>query len=615
MDFLNFNHWTSPFPQHPKNSKGPFDWVSLPFHNKDFCEMMKNHEPTDLTFFTLFFLSSKVKKSNMMLDVPACNSQLGTNAQTPRFYDEKPIDSKTFKSGNNPLRLRINESPLTEILINARVRTMMLGNSGFFHHGPRWDVNTEKRYFADEVLTWLVNGQTVLHHKCYRPPATLASGGIDNAKIIDAIGKLNNLDSSGFKNSPSSDPEQTKINHQLQSNIGDIFNTKLIRNPSMFALKDIPVEVCKQLSLIIPDLSQDPRDDLRDSKKPRSQVWERVEGVMRIEAVQSDPNNIFVNRGYVARNSATYQGGAMQGANVLTHALSKDSPHVLIEVRPSNVIKGKGLTYDGLKVDGLDTNIRGDDIAKLVMASPQFILVGADNPGTVQSNAESSAYTWAGTKPLANTTGVVSDKLSDERHDDTKQHNIFAVTGNKEVEKCWLNAIPEPAEVEKSMESYFGILGGEKLISHNTIPKKSGMEIFGRDALVLGAGTKKNETWTSYIQLLSQDETNNIELNTKIPNEGDRAASCTLNLSGLSKTGKANANLYSTNTDNKDTGVFISSDGKITFKIEGEEILKLSKDSIIFPNHYFHPEWDNNVKFIRQKPTKGIFGCLTVKTP
>jgi hypothetical protein len=217
------------------------------------------------------------------------------------------------------------------------------------------------------------------------------------------------------------------------------------------------------------------------------------------------------------------------------------------------------------------------------------------------------------------------------------------------------------------MKSYFGILGGEELIYHHPSQEKSGnsgMEIFGRDALVLGAGTKKDNTWTSYIQLLSQDTTNSIKFNTKIPKGDDKAASCTLNLSSLSATEKAeanaNASLYSTNQDGKQTGLFINSDGMadlyytdpkdnkngvfigpynvksakkdthvklqthneqgemtgisingkgdIIFHLLGKPILSMTTDSIEFTSYYHNQDWNGPVTFQKTPPTSFCCG-------
>jgi hypothetical protein len=134
--------------------------------------------------------------------------------------------------------------------------------------------------------------------------------------------------------------------------------------------------------------------------------------------------------------------------------------------------------------------------------------VGAKNPGTRESNAETSGYDWSKNTPLAEEAhgGNVDTIPSDS---DTINDNVFGVKGAKDITKCWKHAIPskpEPAPdtaTTKSMNSFFGILGGEGLIKNGEIKNGvDGLELFGSKALVLGSGVKHNyETWQTSLSL------------------------------------------------------------------------------------------------------------------
>ena len=288
-------------------------------------------------------------------------------------------------------------------------------------------------------------------------------------------------------------------------------------------------------------------DFKRDPVKPRSQVRELTCGVRRFEAVQVDLRKpmVYVGDGrYVPRDKAVYRNEANNNAErlekFLTPSLSYDSPHVLLELRPKCYGKHPDggtveQTYDAINVDGSNISIVGDEEAKVVLAAPQLLVIGAMNPSTQESNSEATAYKWAGTTtstpdgdgcqhPLAmfDTNTSSSSPASttanhtlnkDKLHDLTLYQNVFGVAVGKDALKCWNHAIPvepltqPPATATVSppgtssttvpMQTFFGIIGGEQLINING-SMSDGLELFGSNAVVLGAGNKRvHESWTS----------------------------------------------------------------------------------------------------------------------
>jgi len=538
-----------------------FEWASLPIHNDEFIKVFKQHEDSETIPPHWLLMGPNLQKLNMMLEVPAMSSSIGVNRSQVKQFDEKPVSHEDFKAGKLPLRVSFNESPQARYFFYAKtLRTFNIGGNTYCHFGGTDTyINNSRRFIANETLTESVASEALYYYRCERPPLNYK---IDSTGKARALAKFAANTGYTYESTGLSDSKKTQVlqdlllyklrkhDHALSKldSFADDHNTLETyinqRNTTPDAPFDNPVSepiaasVAAKLSPF--DLfAPDNRDHNRDKTKPRSQVWKRFGGVLRLEAVQTDylDKKVYVGDGkYVDMKFSRYKSGngAMSDEEFQNPSLTWNSPHVLIEVRPQAISKEKNKTYDGLDLT-VEPEIKGDDEAKLVMASPQFIFVGAKNPGTRQSNAETSGYDWSGSDPLA-----TADKLKPAKFPKTipsdqniELDNVFGVKGSKDIYSCWKHAIPTEPEpkpdsaTERSMNSFFGILGGEGLIKNGEIKNGvDGLELFGSKALVLGSGVKhKYETWQSSFSLTPDTISAKCFGNPKDPNDKSKGIS------------------------------------------------------------------------------------------
>ena len=574
------------------------EWVSLPLHDPGFRRVFTYHEDSIPHLTNWLFMNERLQKVNMMGDVPGMSSASWRNTISFKHHDPEPVSHEDFTTGKVHLGITFNDSTQWKYRFPAKTfRTVTMGGITNLHlGGADVYVNTEQTVRHHEELLESVNSQVVFHYRSRRPVVRddlkNTQGARNSLYEISAQSKA--WKSTGL----SKDDLQNYIKE-----IGDA-KTQAARDKGDSVIGNIPLSVFKKIptgiwdntkslkNISLDEISKtwDDRDDLRDTQKPRSQVWYRYEGVVRWEAVQTDPTKVFNKNSYQELESSRYKEGnnAFSGKKLNSPtetqdfknpALTKNSPQVLLEIRPQDIQPGGKKTYDGLDFDKIKSTA-GDDQAKLIMASPQFIFVGAENPGTIESNSEATAYKWSGNSSKNELMIGPVLPANELTHDTaTIPENIFAVSAKKDIKNCWLNALPEkpPGSENKAMKSHFGILGGEKLVNG-----KSGLELFGREALLLGSGIKpQNIKWTSSILL----QPTGIILETKGKEEKDDNYTMISMLNHILSLQKKVDTLESLITMNE-KGITLSvnttkitiAEDKISFEVKGEDVGEFSKE-------------------------------------
>ena len=394
------------------------DWVSFPWGDTDAVKALSQSEYGMEYIGELIYLSNRLSKVNKMSEMPGKTRLPGRMKWPERFWAEKPVSEKDWKSGKIGLRLNFSESPRTNIVIaNKSDRTIRVGSRREVHLGSvEASFNLSQRYIATEELAHYHLAQTVYHYACKKPINWDQKG-----KVKDA-----------FSNT---DPAEhtTDYKHAIE----------------VFGETEMPDEGCSS-----PDK---PNRDVSRSDKFPTQVWNRYEGVVRWEAVDTEENS-----------SGGSYGHDLQGYTDKTPVFKDDSPEALFEIRPAEFNVG--------------------DHAAIIMATPTYVLCGMSNPGTEDYSLNKTAGKWSA------------------KTEDSSGDNFFAVRNKKNITENWKKTQPKEDAVTPDTAD-FGIIGGNGCVysladgGEKPGDQKTGMELFGSNVVSIGAGWKNEHRWTSGLVL------------------------------------------------------------------------------------------------------------------
>jgi hypothetical protein len=431
------------------------NWVSFPWKNINAVNRLKKSEFGRQMITEILFLGRKLKKVNMMAEFPGVPALPGFSKTPERQWAPTPVSEENWTQGKHALRLEFLDSPRTTLVIgNPSNRTIRVGNQRQVQCGGYASyINLTQDYRALEESQEFHMGHRVKHFRGLKPlELKKASEKWNNPKdLVDAA-----------LAEPLTQKPDSKILFDVVGE-GIRYKDEIGKRKLAYHLDSTPGSKLPE---------QDSRDEVRDTNKFRGQEWNRYETVYRVEAVGIDFEKVLNEKTGKLESSqdARYEGeGNMAGAPNQTPVLSPDSPQALFEVRAKDF---STIAYKGSP---------NAPTASIICATPAFVLCGMTNPndkGDVeQFYSESSAFKWSkGGKETAD------------------GDNFFAVRDKKNLTKNWNDILPlslsEDSVPELPIADY-GIFGSGA-ISHNE-KKLAGLELFGREGLLLGAG-KKNTT-------------------------------------------------------------------------------------------------------------------------
>jgi hypothetical protein len=425
----------------------------------------------------ILFLGYKLLKVNMMAEIPGRATLPGFSKTPERQWSPDPINEKGWQSGKHSLRLEFIDSPRTTLVIgNPSNRTIRVGNQRQVQCGGYASyVNLTQDFRGLEESQELHLGHRLKHFRGLKPLVL--------KKARDKWGSNSqDLEDQVLKQPLTQKPKKGFLKGFFNTTDDLVGGRSLAYSLELDKGKKHP--------------EQDDRDEIRDDKMHRGQEWNRYETVWRLEAVGMDMNSVLTDDGNfvdMLQSPPKYSQGTMKNALNRTPSLSPDSPQALLEVRAKE--------FSNIGKESTSANT-----ASVICAAPTFVLCGMKNPNDyigkdsknlagdqLSYHSEASAYEWL--------------KGGEE---EAEADNFFAIRNKKDLSKNWSDIQPVLDPILPIAD--YGIFGCEK-INYNNMTY-SGMELFGREALILGSGAKmaNKEEWKSSLFLGE----NHLKLSNKV---------------------------------------------------------------------------------------------------